>query len=337
MTTLFKADAADMWLYAPKAARMLQDESGRYGLSLVRRRKREGSGPIAAGPLVTFGGTLSAELDLAAALPSRAQELAWTAAIRRDTSFVPEGEAFGFVAMGPREGTITVGGLGALVDDPAAYRNVQTSTSPSFLLTLDLNENGADKLWQCLDGGQNGLPICVRHDYTFNALSANCHYRVNADRRATYDYFSANVEISASYYGSVGGQAVLQRVREKLLRSGAVRISWERSPVDFDTSRLREAEWAIIDLWVKSALDQMVDEVLPESGDFNPEGYFGVVSVIFKEFTAIGNLDLDANHDGSMSVEQRATFCYNFKQMGDVEVDTYGIDIVEEGPYSTIL
>lgn len=253
----FKATLPETWFYTSRAGRIAMD-GDKYRLVLVRNRKKVGGG------LETKGGMLATQINLAPVIGSVDDEKAWTEAIKRDSPFVPPSvERLTLRPLGLRNGRMTIGGLEGLGENPAAYRDIPIGVQTSLPITLPLTADGADTAWGIL-GTPAGLPVTVRFDYDYDVLYPGAHYKITAETHKVYDYFSVNAKARASYFGLVGAQADLDLMRSELTSSGIVAIEWLVRPEGFDDSRVAQLQSSILDAFAKSALDLMVQDVVPD-------------------------------------------------------------------------
>jgi hypothetical protein len=321
----FKSTDPKTWLYAARAGRIAKD-GDRYRFALVRNRKRE-KGPSGALELVTKGGQFAAQLNVAALVATPAEEAAWTDAIKRNSPFVPPGVTrLNLRPLGLRNGRMTIAGLEGLVANPNAFRNVRVGMQTSVPIGLDLTPDGADRLWQTLQK-KSGFPVSVRFDYDYDVLYPGAHYRITANTRKVYDFFSLNTKARASYFGLFGGKADVSVVRSQLVASGAVKIEWVARPVGFDESRIAQLQNSILDSFAKSALNLMVKDVVPNTEAPTPGGFFGGVSVTLKDIRQVESLNLSGEFKQSDLRTETFSFSFSFLQLAGLDPKTYGIDV----------
>jgi len=323
--TFFKGTRENTWLYASRAGRIAVDGNGRYRLAIARNRKRErnAGGGI---ELVTKGGVLAAQINVAPLVGTVEDEKAWSDAIKRQSPFVPPGvDRLVLRPLGLRDGTMTISGLEGLVADPAAYRSVPIGLQTAVPITVELTPDGADRVWGMLGGA--ALPINVRFDYLMDVLYPSAHYRITANTLQIYDFFSVNAKARASYYGLVGAEAEAEVVRSELLGSGAVKIEWLAKPAGFDDARVAELQKSILDAFAKSALDLMVAEVVTDTEAPDPSGFFGGVSVKLKDVEQVRHLELSGEYQQSDLRTQTFSFSFSFLQLGPIDPAVYGSDV----------
>jgi hypothetical protein len=321
----FKSTDSMTWLYAGRAGRIAVD-GDRYRFALVRNRKHE-RGPSGGLELVTKGGQFAAQLNVAALVATPEMESAWTEAIKRNSPFVPPGvDRLNLRPLGLRDGRMTIAGLEGLVADPNAFRDIPVGLQTSVPIGLDLTPDGVDTLWQVLQQSK-GFPISVRFDYYMDVRYPGAHYRITANTRKVYDFFSLNAKARASYFGLFGGQADISVVRSELAASGAVQIEWVARPEDFDESRIAELQKSILDSFAKSALNLMVKEVVANSEAQDPDGFFGGVSVTLKDLHEVESLDLSGEFKENDLRTEPFSFSFSFLQLAGLDPDTYGVDV----------
>lgn len=321
----FKATAPDTWLFAARAGRIVMD-GDRYRFALIRNRKQE-QGDTGGQQLVTKGGTFATQVNVAPVIGSFEDEKAWTEAIKRDSPFVPPGiERLNLRPLGLRNGRMTMAGLEGLVADPSAYRDVPVGMQTSVPITLPLTVDGADTLWSIL-GTPAGFPFSVRFDYDYDVLYPGAHYRITANTRKVFDFFSVNVKARASYFGLFGGRADISVVRSELTGSGAVLIEWLAKPEGFDDARIAQLQNSILDAFAKSALDLMVQDVVPDTEASAPGGFFGGVSVKLKDIHEVENLNLSGEFKENDIRTQTFSFSLSFAQLGNLDAAIYGVDV----------
>jgi hypothetical protein len=321
----FKSTDPMTWLYAARAGRIAAD-GDHYRFALVRNRKHE-QGPSGGLELVTKGGQFAAQLNVAALVATPEEESAWTEAIKRNSSFVPPGvDRLNLRPLGLRNGRMTIAGLEGLVANPNAFRDVPVGMQTSVPIGLELTANGADTLWQILQQSK-GFPVSVRFDYDYDVLFPGAHYRITANTRKVYDFFSVNVKARASYFGLFGGQADISVVRSELAASGAVQIEWLARPEGFDESRIAHLENSILDSFAKSALNLMVKDVVPNTEAPDPGGFFGGVSVTLKDLHEVETLDLSGEFKENDLRTQTFSFSFSFLQLAGLDPDAYGVDV----------
>ena len=321
----FKSTRPTTWLYGSRAGRIAMD-GDRYRFALIRNRKRE-QGPSGGLELVTKGGTLATQINIAPLVARPEDETAWTEAIKRNSPFVPPGvDRLTLQPLGLRNGRMTIAGLEGLVEDPNVYRNVPVGIQTTVPVTLPLSADGADTLWRVL-GTAAGFPISVRFDYDYDVLYPGAHYRITANTQKVYDFFSVNVKARASYFGLVGAQADISVVRSELTGSGAVQIEWVVKPEGFDDSRIAQLQNSILDAFAKSALNLMVKDVVPNTDAPDPDGFFGGVSVKLKDIHEVENLNLSGEFKQNDLRTQTFSFSFSFAQLRNLAPDQYGVDV----------
>ncbi|WP_433799966.1 hypothetical protein [Actinomycetospora sp. CA-084318] len=313
------------WAYANRAPQVAED-GDLYRLTLVRRRKSERN-EAGLVELVTKGGTFALQLDTAAVIGSLEEEARWTEAIKRESPFVPaETERLTFRPATLRDTTMSIYGVDALVADPTAFLDVEIGSSTSLPVTLELTADGADTLWRVLEQGGR-FPITVALSSTMTLSVPGAHYRITANSRKAWDFFSVDAKARASYFGLVDAEVDVSVARQSLVESGAVTIEWIAKPAGFDDTRIRALEQTIIDTWAKRALQQMTHSVVTDTGAPEPGGFFGGVSVRIKDVHEVEDLDLSAEYRETDLQTAPFTQTTALTLLRDLDVDDYGVDV----------
>src|SRR4051812_28602728 len=260
-TVLLRTTDPDIWFHAPTGARTARSPSGRYLLDLLRSRRHVDTGPEAG--LVTIGGALAAQIHLVALAASAEQETAWAQLLERHGWSPAPGGRFDFLPLSLWKGRMTLGGVRVVSDDPAAGNPTTIGTPTSSAVSLRLTASGADALRAAIDAG-SGPPVAVRFDYEYDARFSPVAYRVTADVPTVHAVLSRHPVACAGYYGSGGGQEPLDALCDELRLLDAVRIDWERTPDGLEPDRCAAVERAVLQRWIKRALDRLVESVEPD-------------------------------------------------------------------------
>lgn len=279
---------ANTWFFAPRAAKVTQDASGRPIFGMIRHRKIL---PGGAG-VETTGGITGFQLELN--VPMNAHE--WSQQLTAHTGISPIGAArFNFRPMRLRDGRMTIHNIEQYVDNPAAYQNMPAPASGTVPISLQLNKTGADVIAAALQNPQLNLPIIVGFEYKFDYVIPAGHLKITADLEKVYDYFSADVKARVSVWFA-SASANWSTEREKLKTSGAVKIERIDGPAA-GSEAMKKLEDTVIDTWVKGALQQMVEKPTPDPAVApNPGGWFGGVSVALKSKSQVISLNLDVEY-----------------------------------------
>jgi hypothetical protein len=336
MTVLLPTTSPGYVFYAARTARMATGTKGRYVLSLVRRRKREEHKPGGAARVITRGGAVAAQVELAALLPSSLDESAWIDALRRSGVTPPVDCGFTFLPLPTWQGRMTLGGLTGFVDTRTPYEGVPIGAATAVPVTVRLNPRGADAFRKAVAAG-GGPPVAVRIDYDYDIALPRCAYRLTADARAAHAVFGHHATAVAGCYGTAGGQAELDAMSDELRSSGAVRISWELAPEGFDTVRLAAMESAVIERWAKCALDQMVDSVEPDPDAPGGACGLGHVVVTLRDVASVENLDLSERREGQRIVRETFSHSINLGQLRGLQRDDYAVDVEDDDAVPLVL
>jgi hypothetical protein len=200
-------------------------------------------------------------------------------------------------------------------------------------VTLRLNPHGADALRDAIEAG-TGPPVAVRFDYEYDALVPDASYQVAADALATHAVVARHLVASAGYYGA-GGQAELDAMCDELRDLGVVVITWTRMPDGFDTRRLAAMERAILQRWIKKALDRLVESVEPD--DEAPAGGSGGVVVRLKAAGDVGDVDLSERHDGQQLTTESFSYSVNLGQLRGLLPAAYASDVEDDASVPIVL
>jgi hypothetical protein len=331
-TILLKTTSPNTWFHAPTSARMARGAGDRYLLNLIRSRHRKSdSQPDGT---VTTGGILAAQVHLVALAATLADEAPWTVLLERHGHSPAPGSMFAFVPLSLWKGRMTVGGVDFLVDDSEAYRETAIGTPTSTPVTLRLNAHGADALRHAIDAGA-GPPVAVRFDYEYDAWGPVASYQITADTLATHAVAARHLAAAAGYYGASGGQAELDAMCDELRVLGAAVITWKRTPDGFDAPRVVTMERAILQRWIKKALDRLVGSVEPD--DEAPAGGSGGVVVRLKAAGDVEDVDLSERHDGQQFTTEPFSYSVNLGQLRGLLPSAYATDVEVDASVPIVL
>jgi hypothetical protein len=310
---LMKGYQPNTWFYAPRAAVITRtpDTAQRPLYMVVRNRRRLSGGQ----GFETIGGVFACQLELAVPIPSLEEQNEWTEHIRIVSSIRPVGSnSFRFQPMRLRSGRLSIQGADQYVLDPARLRDIPIGASSTIPITLELNKLGADTFAAALSAPQgNGLPVTGFMQFQYDLVVPECHYKITANNRKVYDYFSVNVKARASYWGLVGAQTDIQRTREELVSSGGIVIEQVSAPAGFNNERIKQLENAIVDSWIKNVLNKIAEKPQMNPAEApDPKGFFGGVSVSLKSYTEIQNLNLSAEVKYSTILPETYSLSYVF-------------------------
>jgi hypothetical protein len=318
---LYKGYQDNTWFYAPRAARVSRRADDKPMYSITRNRKRLAAG----GGLETMGGVFACQIELVVPVPTVEEQKEWTEHIELASGIRPTGAAqtFRFQPMRLRKGRLNVYGVNSYVDDPSKYVDIPVGASASIPITLELNAMGADTFVTAVGNGAKGnLPVTARLSYVFDQVVPECRYKLTVDGKKTFDYFSVNAKARASYYGWVGGQADLAHTRSELQNIQAVKIEWIKRPSGgMADEQIKRLETAIIDSWIKSILDKIIDKpqidpaVAPD-----PKGFFGGVSVSLKSFEEVQDVFVTAEYTYTELHEELFDVSYVFDPLLGISV-----------------
>jgi hypothetical protein len=338
---VLKGYQENTWFFGPRAARISRtnppDERPQF--VVVRNRRQLPAG----GGLETLGGVFASQIELDVPIPNVEEQNAWTEHIRLVSSISPTGtNTFRFQPMRLRQGVMSIQGIDAYVDDPARYQNVSVGAGPTIPITLELNKLGADTFAAALQSDANEaaqLPVTAFLQFKYDMVVPRCHYRITADARKVYDFFSVNVKARASLWGLVGANADISRTREELVASGAIRIEQISAPEGLNEERIKQLESSIIDSWTKNILDKIAEkpEMNPSEAP-DPGGFFGGISVTLKSFTEIQDISLSAEFDYSELAEETYSVSYVFGPLLNLgSPRDYLLDVTEDNKLPIVI
>lgn len=338
--SLIKGYLPNTWFYAPRAARIARskDRAQRPIFIVARNRIHEPNGQ----GLKTVGGIFAAQLELTVPIPTMETQNQWTELIKRDWHIVPEGSnIFRFQPMRLRSGKMTISGVDQYVVDPSKLIDIPVSASSTIPVTLQLNALGADTFVAALKDRNTAmkLPVAVRLTFKYDMVVPNCHYKITADTKRVYDYFSVNAKARASYFGLVGGKADFSKTRQDLVNSGAIKIEQISPPDQLSNERIKQLEATIIDSWTKSILRAITN---PPQNDPavapDPDGFFGGISVSMKVYKTVEKLNLSAEINYSQLAEETFDLSYVFgPQFANLNVADYLLDVEDDNKLPIVI
>jgi hypothetical protein len=298
------------WFYVPRAARIAKQETTKAPLFLVARNRvhaENGQG------LKTLGGLFAAQLDVTAPAPSLDEMNQWTEQIKLAADIAPEqSRSFRFQPLRLRDGKMNIIGVNDYVVDPKALVDIPIGASTTVPITLQLNPKGADMFASALKTNHVvTLPLVVSLNFKYDMVLPACHYKITADLRRVYDYFSINAKARASYFGLVGGQADISVTRQALETSGAIQIEQISRPDKLTEERVKQLEDSIVQAWTKNVLRMITNPpTMDPAVAPNPQGFFGGVSVSMKSFREVESLNLSAEYNSQQVLETDFSMSY---------------------------
>lgn len=338
--SLIKGYLSNTWFYAPRAARIAKskDRAQRPIFIVARNRMHEPDGQ----GLKTVGGIFAAQLELTVPIPTMQTQNQWTEQIKRDWHIVPEGSnIFRFQPMRLRNGKMTISGVDQYVVDPSKLIDIPVSASSTIPVTLQLNALGADTFVAALKDKNTAmkLPVAVRLTFKYDMVVPNCHYKITADTKRVYDYFSVNAKARASYFGLVGAKADFSKTRQDLVTSGGIKIEQISRPEQLSDERIKQLEAAIIDSWTKSILRAITNS--PQNDPAvapDPDGFFGGISVSLKAYKDVQSLNLSAEINYSQLAEETFDLSYVFgPQFANLNAADYLLDVEDDNKLPIVI
>jgi hypothetical protein len=335
--SLLKGYQRNTWFYAPRAARITRSDDGRPHFVVARNRVHLPGG----GGFETVGGVFAAQLELAVPLPNQQEQDEWTEHIGSSSSIFPVGGgSFRFQPMRLRSGKMSILGVDQYVTDPAALIDVPIGASSTIPVSLELNKLGADTFAFALNSSDFALlPLTVYMSFSYDMVVPKCHYKITAHNRKVYDYFSYNVKARASYWGWVGAQTDIQRTREELVSSGAIKIEQISPPEGLDNERIKELERSLIDTWTKNVLAQIAEKPEMNPADApKPGGFFGGISVSMKSYHQVQDLQLSAEYNYSQLSEEPYSMSFVFgPQFAELDPSEFLIDVIDDNKLPIVI
>lgn len=336
--TLIKGYQPQTWFYAPRAARIARDRTERPLFIVARNRMHEPGGQ----GLKTLGGIFAAQLELTVPIPTQETQKQWSEQIKRDYNILPEdSKGLRFQPMRLRSGKMTILGADQYVVDPSKLIDIPVGASSTIPISLQLNALGADTFAAALQEKNKAinLPVTVWLKFKYDMVVPNCHYKITADTKRVYDYFSVNGKARASYFGLVGAKGDFSKTRQDLVSSGVIKIEQISPPDQLSNERIKQLEAAIIDNWTKSILSQITDkprmnpEVAPD-----PSGFFGGISVSMKAYKEVQSLNLSAEINYSQLAETDFDLSYVFgPQFANLNAADYLLDVEDDNKLPIVI
>lgn len=333
---LIKGSQPNTWFYAPKALRIARDDRDKPIFCVTRNREHLPDG----GGFKTLGGVFAAQLELGVPVPSQAEQAAWKDFVRKNSGLPLDGVALGFQPLRLRDGRMTISGVDQYVRDPQRLVNMPTGASSTVAISLELNELGADTFVKALSSSEAlKLDLAVRIDFAYDLVMPNCHYKIVADTKRTYDFFSANAKLRAGFFGLVDKKIDYSMVREEMLTAGALRIDWIGKPDGMGVDRIKQLETSIIQMWTQAVLQQLTEPPRNDPAAApDPGGFFGGVSVAMKSFDQVRNVALSAEVNFSELLSSTFTVSYVFAhQFQKLDPSEYVLDVIDDNKLPIII
>jgi hypothetical protein len=333
-----KGTQPNTWFYAPRAARIAKSDVTQKPLFIVaRNRVHEGDGQ----GLKTLGGIFAAQLDITAPAPTLDELGQWTEYLNRTTGIAPEGSrGFRTQPLRLRSGTMTISGVESYVENPKELVNIPVGSSPTIPITLKLNALGADTFVSALQENNSVvLPMVASLTFKYDMMLPDCHYKITADTKRVFDYFSVNVKARASYFGLVGAKADISHTRKELEQTGAIKIEQIGRPNSLNEERIKQLENSIVDAWTRKSLQQITNlPTMDPAVAADPKGFFGGVSVSMKSYKEVDNLDLSAEFNSQTVQEVDFNLSYVLGQeFMLLDVSSYLLDVLDDNKLPIVI
>jgi hypothetical protein len=327
------------WFYAPRAARIAKSDVTQKPLFIVARNRVHEAGGQG---LKTLGGIFAAQLDITVPAPNLDEIGQWTEYLQRTTGMAPEGSSRGFRTqpLRLRSGTMTITGVESYVEDPKELINIPVGSSPSIPITLKLNALGADTFVSALkENNSVVLPMVASLTFKYDMVLPDCHYKITADTKRVFDYFSVNVKARASYFGLVGAKADISHTRQELEQTGAIKIEQISRPNSLNEERIKQLENSIVDAWTRKTLQQITNPpTMDPAVAADPKGFFGGVSVSMKSYKEVDSLVLSAEFNSQTVQEVDFSVSYVLGQEFMVlDVSSYLLDVLDDNKLPIVI
>lgn len=326
---LIKGSQLNTWFYAPRALRIARTSSDQPIFGITRNREHLPNG----GGFKTLGGVFAAQLELGVPVPSSAEQSAWSDFVRKNSNLAIDNNALGFQPLRLRDGFMTISGVDQYVRDPQRLVKVPLGASSTVGFSLELNELGADTFVNALSSPEAlKLNLVVRCDFSYDAVMPECHYKIVANTQRTYDFFSANAKLRASFFGLAEDKIDFNIVREQMQAAGAVRIDWIGKPDGMGVDRIKQLETSIIQMWTQSTLQLLTEQPHNDPAAApDPNGFFGGISVAMKSIEQVRNVELTAEVNFSQLISNTFTVSYVFAhQFQKLDPREYVLDVIDD-------
>jgi hypothetical protein len=334
---LIKGIQPNTWFYAPRAARIAKSEVTNRPLFLVaRNRVHEANGQ----GLKTLGGLFAAQLDITAPALTLEELNQWSEHIKLATGITPQNsKSFRVQPLRLRSGTMTITGVEQYVENQKALVNIPVGVSTTVPITLKLNAMGADTFVSALkDNNVVKLPFVASLNFKYDMILPDCHYKITADTKRVYDYFSVNVKARASYFGLVGAKADISHTRQELENTGAIRVEQISRPNKLTEERIKQLENSIVEAWTRKTLQLITNP--PTMGPVtapDPKGYFGSVSVSMKSYKEVQSLTLSAEFNSQQVQEVDFNLSYVLGQEFMILNEDYLLDVNDDNKLPIVI
>ncbi len=334
---LIKGIQPNTWFYAPRAARIAKSEVTKRPLFLVaRNRVHEPNGQ----GLKTLGGVFAAQLDITAPDLTLEELNQWSEQIKLATGITPQkSQSFRVQPLRLRSGTMTITGVENYVENPKALVNIPVGVSATIPITFKLNAMGADTFVSALkDNNVVKLPFVASLNFKYDMILPDCHYKITADTKRVYDYFSVNVKARASYFGLVGAKADISHTRQELENTGAIRVEQISRPNKLTDERIKQLENSIVEAWTRKTLQLITNP--PTMGPVtapDPNGFFGGVSVSMKSYQEVQNLTLSAEFNSQQVQEADFNLSYVLGQEFMILNEDYLLDVNDDNKLPIVI
>lgn len=334
---LIKGIQPNTWFYAPRAARIAKSEVTKLPLFLVaRNRVHEANGQ----GLKTLGGLFAAQLDITAPALTLEDLNQWSEQIKLATGIAPQdSRSFRVQPLRLRSGTMTITGVEQYVEDPKALVNIPVGVSATIPITLKLNAIGADTFVSALkDNNVVKLPMVASLNFKYDMILPDCHYKITADTKRVYDYFSVNVKARASYFGLVGAKADISHTRQELENTGAIHVEQVSRPNKLTEERIKQLENSIVEAWTRKTLQLITNPPTMEPVTApDPNGFFGGVSVSMKSYKEIQSLNLSAEFNSQEVQETDFNLSYVLGQEFMILDERYLLDVNDDNKLPIVI
>jgi len=335
--SLIKGIQPNTWFSAPRAARIAKSDVTKRPLFLVaRNRVHEPNGQ----GLKTLGGIFAAQLDISAPGLTLEELNKWSERIKAATGIAPQNsQSFRVQPLRLRSGRMTITGVENYVENPKALVNIPVGVSATIPITLKLNAMGADTFVSALkDNNVVKLPFVASLHFKYDMILPDCHYKITADTKRVYDYFSVNVKARASYFGLVGAKADISHTRQELENTGAIRIEQISRPNKLTDERIKQLENSIVEAWTRKTLQLITNP--PTMGPVtapDPNGFFGGVSVSMKSYKEIQSLTLSAEFNSQQVQEADFNLSYVLGQEFMILNEDYLLDVNDDNKLPVVI